>query len=61
MTGLQTKKIITLTVIGTYCLLSLGNFYYTHNIDSGFSSLASMIIGFYFSKNSPNNSGDGSI
>lgn len=50
MIGINTKKIVTLTVIGTFCLLALGDFYVNHNIDAGFSAMASGIVAFYFGK-----------
>ena len=48
--NINTKKLVTVAVIFTMCLLALLNFFFNKTIDSGFSAIVASIASYYFSK-----------
>lgn len=47
---LTVKSIVTLLMVGTFCVLSVADFCYNHSINTAFLTSLGTIMGWYFGR-----------
>lgn len=52
---LTVKSIVTLLMVGTFCVLSVADFCYNHSINSAFTTFLGSVIGWYFTRQETKN------
>lgn len=55
---LTVKSIVTLAMVGTFCVLSVADFCYNHTINTAFLTSLGTIMGWYFGRQETKNNRD---